>query len=103
MIILQDIGAYFIMISKVFRRFTRWSVMKELIIKEIDSLIVGSMGIVIFISLILFLPKGSNKNSNKALKTLFIPDNYQTSGHWPKVNHRVLAWCIDFNTENRKC
>ena len=33
----------------------------------------------------------------------FIPDNYQTSGHWPKLNDRVLAWCIDFNTENRKC
>ena len=33
----------------------------------------------------------------------FTPDNYQTSGHWPKVNDRVLAWCIDFNTENRKC
>ena len=50
MLIIQDIGTYFIMISKVFRRFTRWSVMKELVIKEIDSLIVGSMGIVIFIS-----------------------------------------------------
>ena len=33
----------------------------------------------------------------------FTPDNYQTSGQWPKVNHRVPAWCIDFNTENRKC
>ena len=46
MLILQDIGAYFIMLSKVFKRFTRWSVMKELIIREIDSLIVGSIGIV---------------------------------------------------------
>ena len=50
MVILQDIGTYFIMLSKVFRRFTRWSLMKELIIKELDSLIVGSMGIVAFIS-----------------------------------------------------
>ena len=50
MLILQDIGAYFIMLSKVFRRFTRWSVMKELIIREIDSLIIGSIGIVSFIS-----------------------------------------------------
>ena len=50
MLILQDIGAYFIMLSKVFKRFTRWSVMKELIIREIDSLIVGSIGIVSFIS-----------------------------------------------------
>ena len=50
MLILQDIGAYFIMLSKVFKRFTRWSVMKELITREIDSLIVGSIGIVSFIS-----------------------------------------------------
>ena len=50
MLILHDIGTYFIMLSKVFRRFTRWSLMKELIIKELDSLIVGSMGIVAFIS-----------------------------------------------------
>ena len=50
MLILQDIGAYFIMLSKVFRRFTRWSVLKELIIREIDSLIIGSIGIVCFIS-----------------------------------------------------
>ena len=21
----------------------------------------------------------------------FTPDNYQTSGHWPKVNHRVVV------------
>ena len=38
------------MLSKVFRRFTRWSVLKELIIREIDSLIIGSIGIVSFIS-----------------------------------------------------
>ena len=50
MLILQDIGAYFIMLSKIFKRFNRWSVMKELIIREIDSLIVGSIGIVSFIS-----------------------------------------------------
>ena len=50
MLILQDIGAYFIMLSKVFIRFTRWSVLKELIIREIDSLIIGSIGIVSFIS-----------------------------------------------------
>ena len=34
----------------MFGRFTRWSVMKGLIIKEIDSLIIGSIGIVSFIS-----------------------------------------------------
>ena len=38
------------MLSKVFRRFTRWSVMKELIIREVDSLIIRSIGIVSFVS-----------------------------------------------------
>ena len=48
--VLINIGTYFIMIGKVFGRFTRWSVMKGLIFKEIDSLIIGSIGIVSFIS-----------------------------------------------------
>lgn len=50
MLILKNIGAYFLMLSKVFRRFTRWNVMKELIFKEVDSLIIRSIGIVSFIS-----------------------------------------------------
>lgn len=50
MIIIHHIGAYFLMIQKVFMRFVKWSVLKELIIKDIDTLIVGSIGIVAFIS-----------------------------------------------------
>jgi|TARA_X000000950_G_scaffold161011_1_gene196957 phospholipid/cholesterol/gamma-HCH transport system permease protein len=38
------------MLSKVFTRFSRWSVMKDLIIREVDSLIIRSVGIVSFIS-----------------------------------------------------
>ena len=52
MLILQDIGAYFIMLSKVFKSVTRWSVMKELITREIDTLLVGSLGIVSFVSFV---------------------------------------------------
>ena len=48
--VFTNIGTYFIMIGKVFGRFTRWSVMKGLIFKEIDSLIIGSIGIISFIS-----------------------------------------------------
>ena len=48
--VLTNTGTYFIMIGKVFGRFTRWSVMKGLIFKEIDSLIIGSIGIISFIS-----------------------------------------------------
>jgi phospholipid/cholesterol/gamma-HCH transport system permease protein len=50
MIIFHHIGAYFLMLQKVFRRFVKWSVLKELIIKDIDVLIIGSIGIVAFIS-----------------------------------------------------
>jgi phospholipid/cholesterol/gamma-HCH transport system permease protein len=47
---LHNIGAYFIMIKDMFRKPTKWSVMKKLIFKDIDDLIIGSLGIVAFIS-----------------------------------------------------
>ncbi|TQD34362.1 MlaE family ABC transporter permease [Haloflavibacter putidus] len=50
---LHDIGQYFIMLKDVFRRMTKASVLRQLIFKEIDDLIINSMGIVIFISFFL--------------------------------------------------
>src|SRR5690606_41329318 len=50
MLYLQNIGAYFLMIVEMFRKPTKWSVMKQLILKDIDDLIIGSLGIVAFIS-----------------------------------------------------
>ena len=47
---LQNIGSYFLMIAEMFRKPTKWSVMKTLILKDIDDLIIGSLGIVAFIS-----------------------------------------------------
>lgn len=47
---LSDIGSYFIMLGRVFRRPTKTSVLRELILKEIDELIINSLGIVAFIS-----------------------------------------------------
>jgi len=47
---LYNIGAYFIMLKDMFRKPTKWSVMKTLIFKDIDDLIMGSLGIVAFIS-----------------------------------------------------
>jgi phospholipid/cholesterol/gamma-HCH transport system permease protein len=47
---LSQIGKYFIMLKEIFNKPTKWSVMKQLIFKEIDDLIVGSLGIVAFIS-----------------------------------------------------
>ncbi len=47
---LHSIGEYVMMIKGVFGRMTKRSVLKELIFKEIDELIVGSLGIVAFLS-----------------------------------------------------
>jgi phospholipid/cholesterol/gamma-HCH transport system permease protein len=38
------------MIREMFRKPTKWSVMKHLILKDIDDLIIGSLGIVAFIA-----------------------------------------------------
>ncbi|MFL9845271.1 MlaE family ABC transporter permease [Flavobacterium rhizosphaerae] len=48
--ILTQIGRYFLMLIEVFYKPTKWKVMRPLIFKEIDDLIIGSMGIVSFIS-----------------------------------------------------
>ena len=47
---LASIGNYPIMVKEVFKKPTKWSIMKNLILKEIDELIYGSLGIIIFIS-----------------------------------------------------
>ena len=47
---LQSIGEYFLMLKGVFGRMTKRNVLKELIFKEIDELIIGSLGIVAFLS-----------------------------------------------------
>ena len=38
------------MLQKVFGKFTKWAVLKDLILKDIESLIISSLGIVSFIS-----------------------------------------------------
>jgi phospholipid/cholesterol/gamma-HCH transport system permease protein len=38
------------MLQSVFGKFTKWKILKQLILKDIDSLIIGSLGIVSFIS-----------------------------------------------------
>jgi len=47
---LRDIGSYFLMIKRIFSSFTKGSVLKELVFKEIEDLIISSLGIVVFIS-----------------------------------------------------
>ena len=44
------IGRYAIMIFELFKKPTKWRMMKKLIFKEIDELIYNSLGIIIFIS-----------------------------------------------------
>ena len=50
MFYLHDIGSYFIMLKETFIKPTKGSVLRDLIFKDIDDLIIGSMGIVSFIS-----------------------------------------------------
>jgi len=47
---LEHIGRYMMMLAGVFRRPTKTSVLRELILKEIDDLVIGSLGITAFIS-----------------------------------------------------
>ena len=47
---LASIGSYSIMVREVFKKPTKWRIMKSLILKEIDELIYGSLGIIVFIS-----------------------------------------------------
>jgi len=47
------IGRYFLMIKYTFTKFTKWSVLKKLIFQEIDDLIIGSIGIVAFMSFLI--------------------------------------------------
>ncbi len=47
---LSQTGKYFIMLREVFKQPVKWSYMRALVLKEIDDLIIGSLGIVAFIS-----------------------------------------------------
>ena len=47
---ISQIGKYFLMWKEIFNKPTKWSVMRGLIFKEIDDLIIDSLGIVSFIS-----------------------------------------------------
>lgn len=47
---LHDIGSYFLMLKRVFGSFTKTSVLRHLILKEINDLIISSLPIVAFIS-----------------------------------------------------
>ncbi|RZS99905.1 MlaE family ABC transporter permease [Aquimarina brevivitae] len=50
MFYLDDIGKYVLMLRGVFSRMTKRSVLKDLIFKEIDDLIIGSLGITVFLA-----------------------------------------------------
>ena len=48
--LLFHFGRYFLMIQKTFKKFTKWAMLKELIFREIDDLIIRSIGIISFLS-----------------------------------------------------
>ncbi len=71
---LHSIGEYVIMLKGVFGRMTKRTVLKELIFKEIDQLIIGSLGIVAFLSFfiggVVALQTALNLNNPLIPKTL---------------------------------
>lgn len=50
MFLLTHFGRYFLMLQKVFTKFIKFNVLKQLIFREIEVLIIGSLGIISFIS-----------------------------------------------------
>lgn len=46
----HNIGLYFIMLKKMFDKPTKWSVMRQLIIKDTEDTVVNSLGIISFVS-----------------------------------------------------
>ena len=46
----HNIGLYFIMLKKMFYKPTKWSVMRQLIIKDTEDTVVNSLGIISFVS-----------------------------------------------------
>ena len=50
MIFLHNIGLYFTMLKKMFYTQTKWSVMRQLIIKDTEDTVVNSLGIISFVS-----------------------------------------------------
>src|SRR5690606_9427767 len=50
---IEAIGKYFIMVWEVFKKPTKWPIMRSLILKEVDELIYGSLGIIIFVSFLI--------------------------------------------------
>ncbi|MCH1547370.1 MAG: ABC transporter permease [Flavobacteriaceae bacterium] len=47
---LHNIGLYFIMLKKMLYKPTKWTVMKQLILKDIEDLVINSLGIIAFVS-----------------------------------------------------
>ncbi|MDG2172766.1 MAG: ABC transporter permease, partial [Flavobacteriaceae bacterium] len=47
---LHNIGLYFIMLKKMFDKPTKWSVMRQLIIKDTGDTVINSLGIISFVS-----------------------------------------------------
>ncbi len=70
---LTDIGGYAIMVFDLFKKPTKWRIMKNLILKEIDELIFGSLGIIVFISF--FIGAVVSIQTAMNLTSDFIPKN----------------------------
>lgn len=71
--LVKHIGAYFLMIRLVFIKPTKQSIMYGLVLKEIQDLILGSLGIVCFLSF--FVGGVVSIQTALNIESAFIPDN----------------------------
>jgi len=71
--LIKHIGAYFLMIRLVFIKPTKQSIMYGLVLKEIQDLILGSLGIVCFLSF--FVGGVVSIQTALNIDSAFIPDN----------------------------
>lgn len=71
---IEAIGRYFIMLYSIFQKRVRWSMMKNLILRDIDDLIFNSLGIIAFVSFfiggVVAVQTALNLNSPLVPKTL---------------------------------
>lgn len=71
---IEAIGRYFIMLYNIFQKRVRWSIMKNLILREVDDLIFNSIGIIAFVSFfiggVVAVQTALNLNSPLVPKTL---------------------------------
>ena len=94
--ILKHVGAYFLMIRLVFIKPTKRSIMYGLVMKEVQDLILGSLGIVCFLSF--FVGGVVSIQTALNIESAFIPDKSgwfcNTTRYYSRICTYILLYYI---------